>query len=67
MDDRKLVNYLSFNDVLSFEGEEAWEMKFVIRCSKNPIFMEFNGKVTPRKPPQEMGDIYLCSLLFILC
>ncbi|CAE7913937.1 unnamed protein product [Symbiodinium sp. KB8] len=33
-------------------GEEAWKMKFAIRCSKNPVIMRFDGRVVPR----EIGD-----------
>mmetsp|Transcript_47242 Transcript_47242/g.106116 ORF Transcript_47242/g.106116 Transcript_47242/m.106116 type:complete len:380 (+) Transcript_47242:3-1142(+) len=33
-------------------GEEAWKMKFAIRCSKNPVIMRFDGRVVPR----EVGD-----------
>ncbi|CAE7470375.1 mutS [Symbiodinium natans] len=37
---------------LSEAGEEAWKMKFAIRCSKNPVIMRFDGRVVPR----EVGD-----------
>lgn len=33
-------------------GEEAWKMKFAIRCSTNPVIMRFDGCVIAR----EVGD-----------
>jgi len=44
-------------------GEEAWKMKFAIRCSQNPVIMSFNGKVSRRRPgAAESSRIHLISV-----
>ncbi|CAJ1414631.1 unnamed protein product [Effrenium voratum] len=45
----------------SEDGEEAWKMKFAIRCSKNPVIMRFDGRVVPR----EVGDATLSRIHLI--
>ncbi|CAE8714585.1 unnamed protein product, partial [Polarella glacialis] len=44
-------------------GQEAWKMKFAIRCSRNPVIMRFDGKVVDRKVGEAAsGNIYLISV-----
>eukprot|EP00931_Biecheleriopsis_adriatica_P102078 TRINITY_DN77101_c0_g1_i1.p1 TRINITY_DN77101_c0_g1~~TRINITY_DN77101_c0_g1_i1.p1 ORF type:complete len:647 (-),score=156.53 TRINITY_DN77101_c0_g1_i1:155-2095(-) len=48
---------------LSEAGEEAWKMKFAIRCSKNPVLMRFDGRVNERNiGDPASGRIYLISV-----
>eukprot|EP00438_Fugacium_kawagutii_P010057 Skav204552 [mRNA] locus=scaffold3346:169443:173538:- [translate_table: standard] len=39
-------------------GEEAWKMKFAIRCSVNPVIMRFDGRVIAR----DVGDPILSRI-----
>ncbi|CAK9004219.1 unnamed protein product [Durusdinium trenchii] len=44
-------------------GEEAWKMKFAIRCSNNPVIMRFDGRVIPREVQDEvLTRIWLVSV-----
>lgn len=52
----------------SAAGEEAWKMKFAIRCSQNPVLMRFDGKVFDRKvgdsASQRIHLISVCGIDF---
>jgi len=44
-------------------GDEAWRMKFTIRISKNPIFMDFDAKIINREVGDSVaGNTYLVSV-----
>eukprot|EP00771_Trimastix_marina_P000158 gnl/Trimastix_PCT/1166.p1 GENE.gnl/Trimastix_PCT/1166~~gnl/Trimastix_PCT/1166.p1 ORF type:complete len:478 (+),score=137.52 gnl/Trimastix_PCT/1166:27-1436(+) len=40
---------------------EAWRMKFAMRVSQNPIFMEFDGKTITRRTGEATGTVWLVS------